>query len=58
VWWREQLAGWKGHVGFVHQLRDGMLYTIEGNKSPRVQGFSYVFSRMDKLLGFGQAPDA
>lgn len=28
VWWREQLAGWKGHVGLVHQLPDGMLYTI------------------------------
>ena len=39
------------------QLRDGFLYTIEGNKSPKVQGFSYVFSRMDKLLGFGQVPD-
>jgi hypothetical protein len=35
-----------------------MLYTIEGNKSPRVQGFSYVSSRMDKLLGFGEVPDA
>lgn len=57
VWWREQLAGWRGHVGLVHQLRDGMLYTIEGNKSPKVQGFSYVFSRMDKLLGFGHVPD-
>jgi CHAP domain-containing protein len=55
-WWRVQLAGWEGHVGLVHQLRDGMLYTIEGNKSPRVQGFSYVFSRMDKLLGFAHTP--
>lgn len=53
VWWRESLEGWQGHVGLVHQLKDGMLYTIEGNKSPKVQGFSYVFSRMDKLLGFG-----
>lgn len=58
VWWRVQLAGWQGHVGLVHQLKDGMLYTIEGNRSPRVQGFSYVFSRMDKLLGFGHVPDA
>jgi hypothetical protein len=57
VWWREKLAGWQGHVGLVHQLRDGMLYTIEGNRSPRVQGFSYVFSRMEKLLGFGHVPD-
>lgn len=53
VWWRLQLAGWQGHVGLVHQVQDGMLYTIEGNCSPRVQGFSYVLSRMDKLLGYG-----
>lgn len=55
-WWRVNLTGWQGHVGLVHQLVDGMLYTIEGNRSPRVQGFSYVFSRMDKLLGFGHVP--
>ncbi len=35
---------------------NGMLYTIEGNRSPRVQGFSYVLSRMDKLLGYGHVP--
>jgi len=52
-WWRVKADGWQGHVGLVHQLKYGMLYTIEGNKSPRVQGFSYVFSRMEKLLGFG-----
>lgn len=56
VWWRERLAGWRGHVGLVHQVRDGMLYTIEGNKSSKVQGFSYVLSRMEKLLGFGHVP--
>jgi hypothetical protein len=58
VWWRESLPSGHGHVGLVHQLTDGFLYTIEGNKSPQVQGFSYVFSRMDKLLGFGHVPDA
>ena len=58
VWWRESLHSGKGHIGLVHQLRDGFLYTIEGNKSPKVQGFSYVSSRIDKLLGFGQVPDA
>jgi hypothetical protein len=57
VWWRVKLSGWQGHVGLVHQLNDGMLYTIEGNRSPRVQGFSYVFTRMEKLLGFGHVPD-
>jgi len=57
VWWREKFEGWLGHVGLVHQLKDGMLYTIEGNKSPCVQGFSYVLSRMDKLLGYGHVPE-
>ena len=57
VWWRDQLVSGKGHIGLVHQLSNGFLYTIEGNKSPDVQGFNYVFSRMDKLLGFGQVPD-
>lgn len=56
VWWRVRADGWQGHIGLVHQLKDGMLYTIEGNKSTMVQGFSYVFSRMEKLLGFGHVP--
>ncbi len=56
VWWRVHAVGWQGHVGLVHQLKDGMLYTIEGNKSPQVQGFSYVSSRMEQLLGFGHTP--
>ncbi|UPG92170.1 CHAP domain-containing protein [Luteibacter aegosomaticola] len=56
VWWRVSLAGWQGHTGLVHSVKDGMLYTIEGNRSPKVQGFSYVLSRMEKLLGFGHIP--
>lgn len=56
VWWREQPTSTRGHIGIVHQLTNGFLYTMEGNKSPNVQGFSYVFSRMDKLLGFGHVP--
>jgi len=56
VWWRVKLRGWRGHVGLVHDVRDGMLYTIEGNHSPRVQGFSYVLSRMERLLGYGHVP--
>lgn len=55
IWWRVQADGWQGHVGLVHQLRDGMLYTIEGNRSTKVQGFSYVLSRVDKLLGYAHA---
>lgn len=56
VWWRVRKTGWFGHIGIVYQLLNGMLYTIEGNKSPKVQGFSYVFSRMEKLLGYGHIP--
>jgi hypothetical protein len=56
-WWRVKLDGWQGHIGFVHQCQDGILYTIEGNKSPRVQGFLYVLSRMERLLGFGHLQD-
>lgn len=58
TWWRVQLAGWQGHVGIVHEVQDGMLYTIEGNRSPNVQGFSYVVSRMDELLGYEHVPDS
>jgi len=42
----------------VYQLTEGYLYTIEGNRSPNVQGFLYVLSRMTQLLGFGHIPDA
>lgn len=57
VWWRLRADHWTGHVGLVHQVRDGMLYTVEGNRRPRVAGFSYVLSRMDRLLGYGHVPD-
>lgn len=56
VGWRVNLAGWQGHAGPVHSVQDGMLYTLEGNRSPRVQGFSHVQSRLDKLLGYGHLP--
>lgn len=58
VWWRDQPSSGKGRIGLVHQLLDDFLYTIEGNKSPNVQGFNYLFSRMDKLPGIGLVPDA
>lgn len=44
------------HVHLVHQVQDGMLFTIEGNRSSNVQGFSDVMSRMDKLFGFDHVP--
>jgi hypothetical protein len=59
VWWRGQPQGWMGHIGFVHHVADGIVYTIEGNKGgypARVRPFDYVLSRIDKLLGFGRVP--
>ena len=57
VWWRVSLAGWSGHAGLVHHSDNGILYTIEGNRSDKVAGFDYVLSAMDKLLGFGEVRD-
>jgi len=54
-WWRTSLASGNGHIGLVHHCQDGFLYTIEGNKAANVAGFSYVKTRMDKLLGFARA---
>jgi len=57
VWWRGTIDSWKGHIGLVHHYKDGILYTIEGNRGnfpAKVQSYNYVLSRMDKLLGFGR----
>jgi len=56
VWWRVRSAGRRGHVGLVHHVSDGILYTIEGNRTSCVAGFDYVLSRMEKLLGYGHVP--
>lgn len=53
-WWRTSLASSNGHIGIVYHCKDGFLYTIEGNKAANIAGFSYVKTRMDKLLGFAR----
>lgn len=55
-WWRISMPSGFGHIGIVHHYKDGFLYTIEGNKASNVAGFSYVKTRMDKLLGYGRIP--
>lgn len=52
-YWRGAPDGWQGHAGFVYQVAYGFLFTIEGNRTSLVQGFRQVYSRVDKLLGFG-----
>lgn len=55
-WWRVSMPSGFGHIGIVHHYEDGFIYTIEGNKAANVAGFSYVKTRMDKLLGYGRVP--
>ena len=52
VWWRGSPNGWRGHIGFVHHTEHGRVFTIEGNKSSRVEGFDYPVVGMQRLLGF------
>jgi hypothetical protein len=52
VWWRVAPSGWKGHAGYVHHSDGGRLFTIEGNRTSRVQGFDYPLASVEKLLGF------
>jgi hypothetical protein len=55
VWWRGAITGWKGHIGIVSNYEHGIVYTIEGNKTSKVEGFSYTLGQIDKLLGFARA---
>lgn len=53
-WWRVSMPSGLGHIALVHHFKDGFLYTIEGNKAANVAGFSYVKTRMEKVLGYGR----
>lgn len=55
VWWRGQKTGWRGHIGIVSGYSNGIVHTIEGNRTSRVENFSYTFGQIDRLLGFGRA---
>lgn len=54
TWWRVSMSSGFGHIAIVHHYKDGFLYTLEGNKAANVAGFSYVKTRIDKLLGYGR----
>lgn len=69
--WRVSVDDWRGHVGLVHHYENNKIYTIEGNRSPRVEMFEYSIKtrelagglrefndeEMKKLIGYGQLPD-
>jgi hypothetical protein len=56
VWSRVDADGFEDHVGLVHHVAYGVLYTVEGSHGPRVQGFTCALNRMDRLLGYAQVP--
>lgn len=56
VWWRVAKSSWQGHVGIVLDYKDGVIRTVEGNKTPKVGVFSYTLAKMEKLLGFARIP--
>ena len=55
-WWRGSPGGWQGHVGLVHSYADGIVRTVEGNKTPKVGTFTYTLASIDRLLGFARVP--
>ena len=55
---RGGLFSWKGHCGIVASVTPSTVTVIEGNKSPRVQKFTYKRSRIPQLLGFCAINDA
>lgn len=55
-WWRVSTSSGLGHIRIAHYYEDGFIYTIEGNNAANVAGFSYVKTRLDKLLGYGREP--
>lgn len=56
VWWRQAPSSWKGHIGIVHSYDNGIVRTIEGNKTSNVGSFAYSLGAIDKLLGFARIP--
>lgn len=55
VWWRGSVRGWQGHIGLVAGHADGIVHTIEGNRTAKVAAFQYTLGRIERLLGFGRA---
>ena len=49
IFWRQDPASWKGHVGIFISQRDGVIWTLGGNQSNMVNIAPY---REHRLLGF------
>jgi len=56
-WDRGRPGSWQGHIGFVENLKNGILYTVEGNVGrfpSRVRKFQHDFDRETRLEGFAR----
>ena len=69
TWWRSDPTSWQAHVGIVFGATEDWLYTIEGNHTSAVEGFSYplktcmmaglktfIAPEMKKLLAYIHIP--
>jgi hypothetical protein len=46
---------WQGHIGIVHSYEGGVVFTIEGNRTQRVDGFKYpIMSLIGNFRGFAR----
>ncbi len=57
VWWRNKPDSWQGHTGIVHHFQEGILFTIEGNRSSKVDGFIYNYRSMKRVMGLARVRD-
>jgi uncharacterized protein (TIGR02594 family) len=48
IFWRDSIAGWKGHVGFFHGWKDGEIILLGGNQSDKV---SLAVMPKNRVLG-------
>lgn len=45
-----------GHMGFSEYAHDGLIQTIEGNHTAKVERFHYEWKHEARLLGFARVP--
>ena len=60
-WWRVNPTSWMGHVGIVVGSSEKKIWTVEGNRTSKVECFEYARegdAEMDKLLGYCRIPDS
>lgn len=48
---------WVGHAALCHHKEGNLLHTVEGNRSSKVEGFSYDLTQELNIIAVGRVPD-